>query len=121
MSKLINTASFKYRENTQSAWQSLVLTGKVSALGKLVNVVMQAPVQAVTANGIYTFVLAGITEDHVVGNWGMFSDSDCTVPIPENAPTCDLEITTTANSWAVSVANFSSTFYLRPTFVLKQN
>ena len=65
--------------------------------------------------------MTGLTANHVVGNWGMFSDAACTTPIPENAPTCDITITTAANSWSVTIANFSATFYLRPTFILKQN
>ena len=84
--------------------------------------VLQAAVQTVSANGTSASItLTGLTADHVVGNWGMFSDSGCTTPIPENAPTCDLEITTGTDSWTYTVANFTSTFYLRPTFVLKQN
>ena len=83
--------------------------------------VLQAAVKTVSANGTSSNTLTGLTANHVVGNWGMFSDSACTTPIPENAPTCDITITTAANSWSVTIANFSSTFYLRPTFILKQN
>ena len=82
------------------------------------NTVLQATVQTVSANGTSSSItLTGLTADHVVGNWGMFSDSGCTTPIPENAPTCDLEITTGTDSWTFTVANFTSTFYLRPTFI----
>lgn len=82
------------------------------------NTVLQATVQTVSANGTSSSItLTGLTADHVVGNWGMFSDSGCTTPIPENAPTCDLTITTASGSWTYTVANFTSTFYLRPTFI----
>ena len=71
----------------------------------------------VPAASTATFQLPGLTEDHVVANWGMFSDIDLTTPIPENAPNCDIEITTATDSWTLKVENFTSTFYIRPTFV----
>ena len=83
--------------------------------------VLQAAVKTISANGTSSNTLTGLTANHVVGNWGMFSDAACTTPIPENAPTCDITITTAADAWSVTIANFTSTFYLRPTFVLKQN
>lgn len=84
--------------------------------------VLQAPVQTISGDGTSsTLQLEGLTTNHVVGNWGMFSDANCTTPIPENAPTCDIEITTGADLWTYTIQNFSTTFYLRPTFVLKQN
>ena len=93
-----------------------------TARENLSNAILRGTVQAVTANGTSSSItLTGLTENHVVGNWGMFSDANCTTPIPENAPTCNLTITTAANSWTYTVANFTSTFYLRPTFVLHQN
>lgn len=84
--------------------------------------VLQATVQSISGNGTTSGIaLTGLTADHVVGNWGMFSDAACTTPIPENSPTCDITITTAADAWSVTIANFSATFYLRPTFILKQN
>lgn len=83
--------------------------------------VLQAAVMTVSANGTITGTIPGLTADHVVGSWGMFSDAACTVPIAENTPPCDITITTAADAWSVTIANFSSTFYLRPTFILKQN
>jgi len=89
---------------------------------KLGKVVLRAAVQTVSANGTSSSIsLTGLTADHVVGNWGMFSDANCTTPIPDNAPTCDITITTASGAWTYTIANFSSTFYLRPTFILKQN
>ena len=85
-------------------------------------VVLRGAVQTITANGTTSNIsCTGMTAEHVVTNWGMFSDAQLTTPIPENSPTCDIEIITDTDKWSVTVANFSSTFYLRPTFVLKQN
>ena len=85
-------------------------------------VVLRGAVQTITANGTTSNIsLTGLTADHVVSNWGMFSDSACTTPIPENSPTCDITITTGSGVWSVTIAKFTSTFYLRPTFILKQN
>lgn len=93
-----------------------------TAQAALSNVVLQSAVQTISGNGTSsTLALTGLTADHVVGSWGMFSDAACTTPIPENAPTCDITITTSADAWTYTIENFSSTFYLRPTFVLKQN
>lgn len=89
--------------------------------GSLNSVCLRAAVKTISGNGTSSNTLTGLTADHVIGNWGMFSDAACTTPIPENYPTCDITITTAANSWSVTIENFSSTFYLRPTFILKQN
>ena len=80
--------------------------------------IIQASGYAVTGNGTSgQLSLTGLTADHVVGNWGMFSDSAYTTPIPENAPTCDLTIKTYSGYWTYTVENFTSTFYLKPTFI----
>lgn len=85
------------------------------------NAILLSGVKTITGNGTNNYTLTGLTADHVVANWGMYSDSACTTPIPENAPTCDLTLTTAANGWTLVVENFSATFYMRPTFILKQN
>lgn len=92
-----------------------------SLKGSLNTVCLRAAVKTISGNGTSSNTLTGLTADHVVGNWGMFSDANCTIPIPENSPPCDITITTAANAWSVTIANYSSTFYLRPTFILKQN
>ena len=97
------------------------LAAAETAIDELNTSVLQSAAFAITGAGTTSHSLAGLTADHVVANWGMFSDSALTTPIPENAPTCDLTITTAAGSWEVTVANFSATFYLRPTFIKKQN
>ena len=84
--------------------------------------VLQAGVRTISANGTSSNIaLTGLTANHVVGSWGLFSDSACTTPIPENVPTCDITIETKADKWDLTIANFSSTFYMKPTFVLPQN
>ena len=79
--------------------------------------IIQSSAYAVTGNGTTSHSLTGLTADHVVGNWGMYSDSGLTTPIPENAPTCDIEITTSSGSWSITVANFTASFYIAPTFI----
>lgn len=89
-----------------------------SEIGELKTAIIQASGYAVTGNGTSgQLSLTGLTADHVVGNWGMFSDSAYTTPIPENAPTCNLTITTYSGYWTYTVENFTSTFYLKPTFI----
>lgn len=93
-------------------------TNCVDAINEVKAHIIQASGYAVTGNGTSgQLSLTGLTADHVVGNWGMFSDSAYTTPIPENAPTCDLSITTYSGYWTYTVANFTSTFYLKPTFI----
>ncbi len=79
--------------------------------------IIQSSAYAVTGNGTTSHSLTGLTADHVVGNWGMFTDSGLTTPIPENAPTADIEITTSSGSWSITVTNFTATFYIAPTFI----
>ena len=79
--------------------------------------IIQSPVVTVSAQGTTSHTLTGLTADHVVGNWGMYSDSACTTPIPDNAPTCDITITTGSGSWTLLIENFTSTFYMKPTFI----
>lgn len=98
------------------------LTGAVNELNSgLKKSILQPPVKAVTTNGTSSNTLTGLTANHVVGNWGLFSDAACTTPIPVNDTNCDITITTTANAWTLTIANFVSTFYIKPTFILKQN
>lgn len=98
------------------------LKGAVNELNaKRANSILQAPVKAVTANGSSSNTLSGLTANHVVGNWGLFSDAACTTPIPPNQPPCDIVISTAPNAWTLTIANFTTAFYIRPTFILKQN
>ena len=85
------------------------------------NLCLQSAVVTVSGNGTTSHTLTGLTGDHVIDNWGMFTDSACTTPIPENAPTADITIKPGANSWTLLIENFSSTFYMKPTFILPQN
>lgn len=79
--------------------------------------IIQSSAYAVTANGTTSHSLTGLTADHVVGNWGMYSDSGLTTPIPENAPIADIKITTSSGSWSITVTNFTASFYIAPTFI----
>lgn len=108
-------------EPTDGSMNPITSDAAYELKGSLNTVCLRAAVKTISGNGTSSNTLTGLTEDHVVGNWGMFSDAACTTPIPENAPTCDIRITTSANAWSVTIENFSSTFYLRPTFILKQN
>lgn len=93
------------------------INGAQERYNELKTNIIQSSAYAVTANGTTSHSLTGLTADHVVGNWGMFSDSGLTAPIPENAPTCDIEITTGSGSWSITIANFTASFYIAPTFI----
>lgn len=96
--------------------------GQISTLETAMgNVILQAARVDVSAAGTTTHTLTGLTENHVVASWGMFTDSTLATAIPENAPTCDITITTGADSWTLLIENYSAAFSIRPTFVLKQN
>ena len=82
--------------------------------------IIQSDVKTISSGGTKNYTLTGITDDHVVGNWGLFSDAQCTTPIPWNSPPCDITIETGYNgtgTWRAIIENFTSTFYLRPTFI----
>ena len=85
------------------------------------NVVLEAAEQTITSSTTGTsawIALTGLTADHVVGNWGL---RDSNGSIPENAPPCDIEIETAAGQWRYTLTSNSTAFYLKPTFILKQN
>ena len=79
--------------------------------------IIHSGTKTITGNGTQTYTLTGLTSDHVVGNWGMYSDSGLTTPIPENSPTCDITVTTGNGTWTAVFSNFTSTFYFAPTFI----
>ena len=86
-------------------------------IAELKTSIIHSGTKTITGNGTQTYTLTGLTSDHVVGNWGMYSDSGLTTPIPENDPTCDIQITTGSGSWTAVFSNFTSTFYFAPTFI----
>ena len=86
-------------------------------IAELKTSIIQSDVKTISSGGTKNYTLTGITADHVVGNWGMFTDSACTTPIPENAPTCDITVTTANGTWTALIENFTSTFYWKPTFI----
>lgn len=93
------------------------LTDAETDIAGLKTSIIQSDVKTISSNGTKNYTLTGITADHVVGNWGMFSDSACTTPIPENEPTCDIEVTTANGTWTAIISGFGSTFYWKPTFI----
>ena len=93
------------------------LTADETDIAELKTSILHSGTKTITGNGTMNYTLTGLTSDHVVGNWGMFSDSGLTTPIPENAPTCDITVTTGNGTWTAVIANFTSTFYFAPTFI----
>lgn len=92
-----------------------------TAQAALSNVVLEAAEQTITSSTTGTsawIALTGLTADHVVGNWGL-RDSNGSIPV--NNPPCDIEIETAAGQWRYTLTNNSTAFYLKPTFILKQN
>ena len=88
-------------------WADLCLTGSLTAI---------------SASGtISDIALPGLTAAHRVINWGLFSDSGATTPISPTEAPADITITEKANAYDITVANFDSAFYIRPTFILPQN
>ena len=76
---------------------------------------------AISANGTTSVSCTGLTANHKVCNWGLFSDSGYTTPISINDPPADITITEGSGSYSITIANFTSTFYMQPTFILPQN
>ena len=75
----------------------------------------------ISANGTTSVSCTGLTANHKVCNWGLFSDSGYTTPISINDPPADITITEGSGSYSITIANFTSTFYMQPTFILPQN
>ena len=86
-------------------------------IAELKTSIIQSDTKTISSGGTKNYTLTGITADHVVGNWGMFTDSACTTPIPENVPPCDITVTTANGTWTALIENFTSTFYWKPTFI----
>lgn len=85
------------------------------------NAILQAAEQTITSSTTGTsawITLTGLTANHVVGNWGLRTSS---ARIPENSPPCNIEIETDTNRWRYTLTSNSTAFYLKPTFILKQN
>lgn len=94
----------------------------VAAQAALSNVVLEAAEQTILAtdsNITSSWITqTGLTADHVVGNWGL-RNSDGAIPV--NAPPCDITIETGSGQWRYTLGTNSSAFFIKPTFVLKQN
>lgn len=82
----------------------------------LSNTVLRGTTHTLSAGGTLnsTITLTGLTENHVVANWGL---STGTV----SNPPADIEITEAADAYTVVVSNVTTAFSFTPTFVLPQN
>lgn len=97
--------------------QNKVLMGN----GTWADLCLQGSLTAISADGTTTVTLTGLTAAHKVVNWGIFSDSAATTPIsPTDAP-ADITITEGTDSYSITIANFSSAFWIQPVFILPQN
>ena len=77
---------------------------------------------AINQNGTYTKEnVTGMTANHKVVNWGLFSDANLTTPISPNNPPADITIAEEAGGYVITIANYTSAFYMKPTFILPQN
>ena len=76
----------------------------------------------INQNGTYTKEnVIDMTADHKVVNWGLFSDANLTAPISPNNPPADITITEESGGYVITIANYTSAFYMKPTFILPQN
>ena len=77
---------------------------------------------AISGNGTTSNIsCTGLTANHTVCDWGLFSDTNLTTPIASNNPTADIKITTKAGAYDITIANYTSAFYIQPTFIIPQN
>lgn len=77
---------------------------------------------AINQNGTYTKEnVTGMTANHKVANWGLFSDANLTTPISPNNPPADITIVEESGGYVITIANYTSAFYMKPTFILPQN
>lgn len=77
---------------------------------------------AISANGTTSNIsCTGLTANHKVCNWGLFSDNDLTTPLDPNNPPADITITEKADAYDITIADFTSAFYIQPTFIIPQN
>jgi hypothetical protein len=77
---------------------------------------------AINQNGTYTKEnVTGMTANHKVVNWGLFSDANLTTPISPNNPPADITIAEESGGYVITIANYTSAFYMKPTFILPQN
>lgn len=77
---------------------------------------------AISANGTTSNIsCTGLTANHKVCNWGLFSDNNLTTPLDPNNPPADITITEKADAYDITIANYTSAFYIQPTFIIPQN
>lgn len=106
-------------QTTDSTSVQSDLTGLKDALNHLC---LKGQKTAISANGTTSNIsCTGLTANHKVCNWGLFSDNDLTTPLEPNNPPADITITEKADAYDITIANYTSAFYIQPTFIIPQN
>ena len=101
-----------------TGFQNRVLKGS----GTWTEICLKGSLTAISAAGtISDIALAGLTADFKVCNWGLFSDALATTPISPTEAPADITITEKTDAYDITIANYSSAFYIQPTFVLPMN
>ena len=101
-----------------SGFTATDLTGAANELKNTLNqLAVQSPV-VTSSNFSNPITCTGLTANHVVCNWGLFSDSACTTPLDPNNPPADITIEEGAGQYNLTIQNSSGTFYLKPIFIL---
>ena len=97
-------------------------TKVLKASGTWTEICLKGSLTAISAAGtISNIALAGLTADFKVCNWGLFSDALATTPISPTEAPADITITEKTDAYDITIANYSSAFYIQPTFVLPMN
>lgn len=112
----------KYTNGVWTTLYELANTADIASIAAVLNALcIKGPQTTINQAGTYNVSCTGLTANHKVCNWGLFSDSGFTTPIDENYPPADITITEGNGSYDITIANYSSTFYIQPTFILAQN
>lgn len=67
-----------------------------------------------------SITVTGMTANHVVVNWGLYSASDDS-PISANNPPADITIAEGSNGYTLNISNITTAFYFIPVFAIPQN
>lgn len=99
--------------------QTTVSAELVSIKNTLNQLALIGNTTAINQNGTYTKEnVTGMTANHKVANWGLFSDANLTTPISPNNPPADITIAEESDGYVITIANYTSAFYMKPTFIL---
>lgn len=110
-------------DGSLSGFTATDLTGAANELkDTLNNLCLKGQKTTINANGtISNISCTGLTANHKVCNWGLYSDVNLTTPIEMNNPPADITITEKADAYDITIANIATTFYIQPTFIIPQN